>query len=59
MNIIFLTMSNLTELETHNIYSDLMREFRNEGHDVYIVAPRKRSFSHSTIMPKYDISSNF
>ena len=42
MHIIFLTMVNLTEVDTHGIYQDLMRKFRNEGHDIYIVSPRER-----------------
>lgn len=41
-------MSNLTEVDSHGIYSDLMRKFRNEGHDVYIVSPRERRAGEST-----------
>lgn len=48
MSIIFLTMSHLTELETHGIYVDLMRKFRDEGHDVYIVTPRERRSGEET-----------
>ena len=48
MNIIFLTMSNLTEVDTHSIYSDLMRKFRDEGHQVYIVSPRERRTGEKT-----------
>ena len=48
MNILFLTMSNLSELDTHSIYSDLMRKFRDEGHEVYIVAPRERRLGENT-----------
>ncbi len=48
MNIIFLTMSNLTEVDTHSIYSDLMRKFRDEGHEVYIVSPRERRSGEKT-----------
>ena len=48
MNIIFLTMSNLTEVDTHGIYSDLMRKFRDEGHQVYIVSPRERRTGEKT-----------
>lgn len=48
MNIAFLTMSHLTELETHGIYVDLMRKFLDEGHDVYIVTPRERRLGAST-----------
>ena len=48
MNIIFLTMSNLTEVDTNGIYTDLMRKFRDEGHEVYIVSPRERRMGENT-----------
>jgi len=41
-------MSNLTEVDSHGIYSDLMRKFRNEGHEVYIVSPRERRTGENT-----------
>lgn len=43
MNILFLTISSgLTNLETSGIYTDLMRKFRDNGHEVYIIYPRER-----------------
>ena len=48
MNIIFLTMSNLKEVDTHGIYSDLMHKFLDEGHEVYIVSPRERRTGEKT-----------
>lgn len=48
MHIIFLTMSTLTEVDTHGIYTDLMRKFRDEGHHVYIVSPRERRTGEKT-----------
>lgn len=42
MNLIFLTMSQNTDIQTRGIYSDLMRKFKNEGHEVYIVGPCER-----------------
>lgn len=48
MNIIFLTMSNLTEVKTSGIYSDLMRKFRDEGHQVYIISSRERRSGEKT-----------
>lgn len=42
MNVLFLTMSNRVEVEISGIYSDLMRKFRNEGHNVTIVFPIER-----------------
>jgi len=50
MNIIFLTMSNLRDLKTPGIYSDLMRKFRDEGHKVYIMSPRERRSGERTKM---------
>ena len=48
MNIIFLTMSRITDISQRGIYTDLMRKFRDEGHSVYIVTPNERSFGRST-----------
>lgn len=48
MHLFFLTMSNLTEVDTHGIYQDLMRKFRDEGHEVYIVSPRERRTGEKT-----------
>ena len=42
MNVIFLTMADLREIATHGIYQDLMRKFRDEGHNVYIASPLER-----------------
>jgi hypothetical protein len=41
-------MSNLTEVDTHGIYVDLMRKFRDEGHNVYIVTPCERRLGLET-----------
>lgn len=48
MNIIFLTMSNMHGVENRGIYADLMRKIRNEGHNLYIVAPRERRTGERT-----------
>lgn len=52
MNIILLTMSTIKEVDTHGIYSDLMRKFRDEGHEVYIVSPRERRTGEKTHLYK-------
>lgn len=52
MNVIFLTMSVLKEVDTHGIYVDLMRKFRDEGHNVYIVSPRERRSGEKTSLYK-------
>ena len=49
MNVLFLTMvSSIQYLDTSGIYTDLMRKFRDEGHEVYIVYPRERRLGLST-----------
>lgn len=41
MNIIFLTMMDI-DVNSRGIYNDLMRKFRDEGHNVFIVCPLER-----------------
>lgn len=48
MNILFLTMTKMLSVEHRGIYTDLMRKFRNEGHDVYIVSPTERREGRKT-----------
>lgn len=50
MNVIFLTMVRFTDVAALGIYSDLMRKFRNEGHEVYIVSPCERRLGLKTSM---------
>lgn len=54
MNVLFLTMSILTEVDKHGIYSDLMRKFRDEGHQVTIVSPRERRSGEQTDLKEID-----
>mgnify|MGYP007101892447 CR=1 FL=1 len=42
MNVIFLTMSRIGDISERGIYTDLLRKFRDEGHNVYVVTPRER-----------------
>lgn len=39
---IFLTMSRVADITKRHIYTDLLRKFRDEGHDVYILTPEER-----------------
>ena len=48
MNILFLTITRILDVEERELYQDLMREFRNRGHIVYIVSPRERRYHEST-----------
>lgn len=48
MNILFLTIFRVTDTKERGIYNDLMREFRDEGHKVFIVSPTERRFDPGT-----------
>ena len=54
MNIIFLTLSRITDVRSHGIYTDLMRKFRDEGHSVYVVTPHERKFGKKTELVECD-----
>lgn len=48
MNVLFLTLVEINSVEERGIYQDLLRKFRNEGHDVTIVTPVERRRGIST-----------
>lgn len=48
MNIILLTLHTITDIESRGIYADLMRMFRNEGHQVYIISSYERRYGLPT-----------
>lgn len=50
MNVLFLTMDRITTIEERRIYPDLMRKFRDEGHNIYIVCPTERREGKPTSM---------
>ncbi len=54
MEVIFLTMSNLQCITEPGIYSDLMRKFRDKGHQVTVVTPRERRLNQQTSLKDVD-----
>lgn len=42
MNLLFLTLVDITSIENHGIYEDLLREFARHGYQVYVVSPSER-----------------
>jgi glycosyltransferase involved in cell wall biosynthesis len=48
MNILFLTVSRIENIESRGIYTDLLRCFINNGHKVHIVSPTERRFGKET-----------
>ena len=54
MNVILLTISVIRDIKSSGIYTDLMRRFRDEGHQVYIVSPCERRFGQTTSLIEDD-----
>ena len=50
MNVIFITVSNINSIKEKGIYADLMRKFRDEGHQVHIISPIERRFGKDTFV---------
>lgn len=48
MNVIFLTLVRINDIEERGIYQDLMRKFRDEGHQVYIVTAVEKRLGQET-----------
>ncbi|MEG1204792.1 MAG: glycosyltransferase family 4 protein [Clostridia bacterium] len=48
MNILFLTLANIVDIEEHGIYQDLMREFKRNHHRVFVVSPSERKYHQKT-----------
>lgn len=42
MNVLFLSLMGYNSIKNRDIYTDLLREFINQGHKVYIVSPAER-----------------
>ena len=48
VNILFLSIGKLNNIEDHGLYTDLLREFRDNGHQMYIVSPREKRVNKPT-----------
>ncbi|MDT8860310.1 glycosyltransferase family 4 protein [Alkalihalobacillus sp. MEB130] len=48
MNILFLSIGRLNDLEFRGIYTDLLRQFRDKGHKVYAVSPIEKRLKKPT-----------
>ena len=54
MKILFLTVSRITNISTRGIYVDLLRKFRDEGHDIYVATPSERRYHENTSLIRND-----
>lgn len=52
MNILFLTTGRMEGIESRGIYPDLLRQFRNNGHAVYVVCAYERRTRKNTALIK-------
>jgi len=52
MNILFLTLLNFESLNESNIYTDLLSEFVDNGHQVFVISPYERRFNKTTKLIK-------
>lgn len=50
MNILFLTLKDFKTIQYSNIYTDLMREFVNNNHKVYIISPTEKRKQQKTYL---------
>lgn len=48
MNILFITIGRMENIEDHTIYCDLLRCFRDHGHDVYTISPYEKNTGRET-----------
>ena len=48
MNILFLTLLDFLDIEEQGIYTDLLREFVNHGHNVIIISPTEKKKKQPT-----------
>jgi glycosyltransferase involved in cell wall biosynthesis len=49
MKILFLTLVKTKSLNDRGIYTDLLRKFRNEGHEIFVVNPVERREKKNTL----------
>lgn len=54
MTIMFLTMVQISDIAGRGIYTDLLRKFQSEGHNVYVVYPLERRIGKETELMEID-----
>ena len=55
MNVLFLTITKIDNINCRGIYTDLLRHFIKDGHQVFVASPTERRFGKQThLMEKED-----
>ena len=49
MNILFLTLADIKNIEEHDIYQDLLRFFKSQGHNIYIATCVEKKEKQNTV----------
>ncbi len=57
MKVLFLTMVKINSLNERGIYTDLLRKFHKEGHEVFVVCPIERREKKPTHLNKQDFGT--
>ena len=42
MNVLFITIGRMESIEIHALYPDLLRQFRDNGHNIYVVSSNEK-----------------
>lgn len=54
MNLLYLTMGSVTDINAGGVHTDFLRKFRDEGHNVYLVSPRERRMGLPTSLKEQE-----
>lgn len=54
MNLLYLTMGSVTDINAGGVHTDFLRKFRDEGYNVYVVSPRERRMGLPTSLKEQD-----
>ena len=57
MKVLFLTMVKIKSFNERGIYTDLLRKFCKEGHEVFVVCPIERREKRPTHLDKQAIGT--
>ncbi|CBK75285.1 hypothetical protein CIY_27100 [Butyrivibrio fibrisolvens 16/4] len=55
MNILFISLQEINSINERGIYTDLLRQFRNLGHEIYVISPvESRNGKETTVIDDGD-----
>ena len=55
MNLLFISLLDFNSLEEHNIYTDILREFRKNNNKIYVISPiERRKYGETKVIYEYN-----